>query len=305
MSFLLALPVERYNDVVFTQFSPTADVLTNARAMMWLSQLAYETNDPDKVAKVGRLWSLQSIDPFNQPAVTVLPISNTRGVVASKGNATLIAFAGSDPLVLPDWIADFSFRTSSDHIHEGFQGAVNVVWPQLGPVIQAAGAAGRTLFFTGHSLGGALAVIAAERARLEGKIQGAQVYTFGMPRVGTADFVARYGTLANTTQRFTHGQDIVPTVPPREFGFEHVGHEIHCASGAMFVVAGAPAVGADASSGGFFGGVVDRLRSLVPLGPSPSFRNDLLGRLSDFLPPGIRDHIPSSYFHALAADERK
>lgn len=71
----------------------------------------------------------------------------------------------------------------------------------------------RAIYVTGHSLGGALALLAA----LELKRQGfniAQVYTFGQPRVGNAAFKRLYEkSLGDRTYRLVYREDIVPRVP--------------------------------------------------------------------------------------------
>lgn len=66
------------------------------------------------------------------------------------------------------------------------------------------------LVFTGHSLGGALATIAAMVLRDAGHT--IDLYTYGCPRVGNealAEYIEDQGTL----YRVTHTNDIVPTVP--------------------------------------------------------------------------------------------
>ena len=59
MSFLVELPLELYNPHAFAAFKPIAPYdLGTARALMWLSQLAYETAHPDKIARICQLWGL-------------------------------------------------------------------------------------------------------------------------------------------------------------------------------------------------------------------------------------------------------
>jgi triacylglycerol lipase len=130
----------------------------------------------------------------------------------------------------------------------------------------------------------------------------AQVFVFGAPRVGQAEFVARYNAaFGPTTYRLVHGRDIVPTDPPAELGFHHVGRYLCCESGERFdsthLVA---ASGSDEPSSGsdFFRGVADRLRNLIG-SPSPTSRIDVLGTLTLLLAPSIGDHLPDRYYTAL------
>jgi hypothetical protein len=53
MSFLVELDRGAYPDNALAAFVPTSQFgLDNARAMMWLSQLAYETGDRPKVESI-------------------------------------------------------------------------------------------------------------------------------------------------------------------------------------------------------------------------------------------------------------
>ncbi|NEQ55568.1 MAG: hypothetical protein F6K11_36550, partial [Leptolyngbya sp. SIO3F4] len=70
------------------------------------------------------------------------------------------------------------------------------------------------LLITGHSLGGALATMAAA-SLLENGFDVAGVYTFGQPRVGDLTFIKQLDEkLPNKVFRFINNNDIVPHVPP-------------------------------------------------------------------------------------------
>ena len=70
------------------------------------------------------------------------------------------------------------------------------------------------LFITGHSLGGALATIAAA-ALSDNDVEVAGVYTFGQPRVGDRLFVSQLNShIDGKVFRFVNNNDIVPHVPP-------------------------------------------------------------------------------------------
>jgi hypothetical protein len=70
------------------------------------------------------------------------------------------------------------------------------------------------VFVTGHSLGGALAVLAASVLLSEGRQQIAAVYTYGQPRVGDPEFSAAFDAkLGALTFRYVNDLDIVPHVP--------------------------------------------------------------------------------------------
>lgn len=59
-------------------------------------------------------------------------------------------------------------------------------------------------------------------------IEVSHFYTFGSPRVGDPKFVKWFEGMYRFTERarVTHGRDPVPHLPPLEFSFLHVIHEI-------------------------------------------------------------------------------
>jgi len=86
----------------------------------------------------------------------------------------------------------------------------------------------RSIVVTGHSLGGALAILYAVKFRAkwrevcEQKLK--EVVTFGSPAVGLQEFKNYYGELANKTIRIINGSDGVPFTPP--LFYCHVGSEV-------------------------------------------------------------------------------
>ena len=105
----------------------------------------------------------------------------------------------------------------------GLPGDFDQVRAGLVAAIRDVDPARKTLYLTGHSLGGALATIAACELLAEFPITG--IYTFGQPRVGdavTAAFI-RYH-YPTGYHRFVFDDDIVPRVPP---GYTHVGRLYH------------------------------------------------------------------------------
>lgn len=94
-------------------------------------------------------------------------------------------------------------------VHGGFYQAVEHLWPQLERA--TAHPTGTALWFTGHSLGGAMAMLAA--ARTPGPVAG--LYTFGQPRVGDSSFAeALNAKLGGRAFRYRNANDPVPRTPP-------------------------------------------------------------------------------------------
>ncbi|KKY29691.1 putative feruloyl esterase a [Diaporthe ampelina] len=78
------------------------------------------------------------------------------------------------------------------------------------------------LVVTGHSMGGALASLAA--ASLQGQNFTLTAYTYGQPRTGDqayADYVDTVFTGASTMIRATHSNDGVPQIPAQSDGYRH------------------------------------------------------------------------------------
>ena len=306
MSILVELPEDQYSTAAFAEFSPRAGFnIGTARAMAWMSQLAYETRLPEKVERIGRRWGLENIRPFKQPARSALPISSAHGVLAMKNDALIIAFAGIDPLNLNllNWITDFYMSRPSVNAQDGFQDAAAAVWTEVGTAVELCIDSNRPLFVAGHSLGAAIAVVTADRAHSEKKLRQAEIYIFGSPRVGKSEFVNRYNSnFGLVTYRFVHGKDIIPTVPPPELGFHHVGRLLQCERGKRFeplrlldhVDSDEPSPGDD-----LFTGIAERVRYLFGGLLSPTLRIDALGQLSLLLVPSIGDHLPDRYYNAL------
>jgi predicted lipase len=74
----------------------------------------------------------------------------------------------------------------------------------------------------GHSLGGALATLAAAWASCQYPDADVRCITLGSPRVGNGSFVEAVKYLSGGVYRLVHGWDPVPAVPPPGIGFKHV-----------------------------------------------------------------------------------
>lgn len=107
-------------------------------------------------------------------------------------------------------------------VHRGFKREVDDLWPRLEEALTKNR---KPLWFTGHSLGGAMATICAGRCKLSFiKSNPEELYTYGSPRVGNR----RYVNFAKITYyRWVNNNDIVPTVPPAWFGYTHTGTEMY------------------------------------------------------------------------------
>ena len=106
--------------------------------------------------------------------------------------------------LLADWSA-------GGRVHRGFKRVLLDAWEHISLELESISA---PIFFTGHSLGGALAVLAATLA------SPVAVYTFGCPRFVDPGFIAATNHLK--IYRVVNPTDIVASIPPLP-GFKHVG----------------------------------------------------------------------------------
>lgn len=309
MSFLVELPLENYPSDVFDEFvADTGFCIGTARAMMWMAQLAYEVRHAHyKVKPVLARWGLEPVASIATSCRVALPLTSPRGLIAAGRGATIAAFAGTDPLVLADWLTNLNIGPRVRDIHEGFKRGIDAVWPNIEPALREAKSGERPLFVTGHSLGAALAIVAAERIRRISGIMATGVYAFGAPRVGSSAFVSAYNAigLGERTFRLIHGHDMIPTLPPPALGFHHVGRVLSCARGGSFAAAGAPsAPGSDRPPfvATLRTGYRQRLRDLMTGRFLRSQRPGVIGWYQTFvLSPLFGDHLPERYRDALKA----
>jgi hypothetical protein len=107
-----------------------------------------------------------------------------------------------------------------------------VVAPQPGPSVQTLESGMEALYICGHSLGAALALLAAamlcvkpECACIRKKLRG--VYTFGTPKVGDPQFIQKcQDELGGLVFRHIYENDLITAMPPKLYGnFTTFGEE--------------------------------------------------------------------------------
>ncbi len=142
------------------------------------------------------------------------------GFVAARRDAIIVAFRGTESVGNALTDAETSLVHNpffSGLVHSGFAGAVQAVYPTVRVLVSTVGS-NLPVFVTGHSLGGAMATLVANRLASEGFLVRA-VYTFGSPRAGDRHFRDNY-QLPNF--RFVNDNDLVPHLPLR-WCYKHVG----------------------------------------------------------------------------------
>lgn len=121
----------------------------------------------------------------------------------------VLVFRGTEATKLEDIKADLkavTTRQANHKVHTGFLCAFNDVRDKVVSDVEKLG--DYALYVTGHSLGGALALIATRELAVDNL---AACYTFGSPRVGNAEFGSPIKT---PVYRVVNTADIVPRLPP-------------------------------------------------------------------------------------------
>src|SRR5215469_13094142 len=80
-----------------------------AGALMWLSQLAYESDE--NIDTILQRWQLVRAAPLHSPPEG---FAAARGFVAAGWGGTIVALAGTDPLVPKNWLTDFDVLKVND-----------------------------------------------------------------------------------------------------------------------------------------------------------------------------------------------
>ena len=112
-----------------------------------------------------------------------------------------------------DWLNDFTINAVDfDHanVHQGFFCAFEA---ELNPRLVF----DKPVVITGHSLGGAIALLEADRLA-ECDVDIREVVVFGNPMVGAKSFQEKYEKiLGEKTTRYVNGDDVVPHLPPIKY----------------------------------------------------------------------------------------
>jgi triacylglycerol lipase len=160
------------------------------------------------------------------PEIRFYDRNGAQAYIFANDNDAVVTCRGTEPNDWNDIRADLDLGTvvaeTVGRVHRGFKREVDDLWPRLE---QALLNNTRTLWFTGHSLGGAMAAICAGRCVLSHiRSNPRALFTFGAPRVGSRRYV---NYVEFEAYRWVNNNDIVPRVPPAWLGFRHKGQEIY------------------------------------------------------------------------------
>ena len=176
-------PIRQTIDLEVTGYSHT-----NALVLAELSRLIYK-RDADEIGQKAYaktrntflgLVGLQEVSLF------ITPKSQGALIVPIDGRPfTILVFRGTYNLT--GWLTNICAYplinwTEGGKVHQGFAKAFNTIWEPISSRLKSMNS---PIIITGHSLGGAFALLAA--TKLKESLHS--VYTFGMPPVGDSDFV--------------------------------------------------------------------------------------------------------------------
>ena len=205
-------------DIAFSFDSKTTRYRpANAYWLGRFAKLAY--SDANGIKKAVAAWGFHKFRFFDR--------DDTQAFAAGSADAVIVAFRGTEPKELQDWMTDADCRLVDGpfgKVHAGFYGALREVWDEVAATIAQFQDRAQSLWFTGHSLGAALAVLAVAelRAKPDKPVYG--LYTFGQPRAGDRDFERTFDQyFKSLCFRFVNNNDLVTRVPPRALGYSHVG----------------------------------------------------------------------------------
>jgi len=177
---------------------------------------------------------------FGMDAITLIrgSGSGTQVAVMSNDNCIIVVYRGSQSPTnlegVKDWMVDFNVTPFPPPFPVDPQ-ALPPLWWQPGVVVSngnylalqsvypavlnAIGAQqgpsnNKKLFITGHSLGGAMAILTAYQLHRADNIVTAGVYTLGGPKVGGFGFRNHYNSIGIPTYRWTFDLDPVTHLPP-------------------------------------------------------------------------------------------
>lgn len=136
------------------------------------------------------------------------------GTSESGARFNVLVFRGTSQF--RNWVTHANLGPLRNNAHRGYENVLDAIWPELEPTLATIDG---KLFFTGHSMGGALAALAARR------LQPSAVYTFGSPPIGNYKLAEEYASNFNhcPVYRLLNYRDIVSRAPLARC---HVG-ELH------------------------------------------------------------------------------
>ena len=247
----------------------------NAYSLALVAELAYR--EENEIQNTVKEWGF---DKFK----FIKAEDGTECFVMSNKEIIVVSFRGTTDT--KDWITNLDLKLIEGpfegKVHCGFYTSLSNVWQKINStIVDFRDHKEKSLWFTGHSLGGALATLAVARFR-EKDIPVNGLYTFGQPRAGDREFARNFNfDFKPYTYRFVNNNDLVTRIPSRSRQYSHVGTFKYFTEPGEFV-----------EDIGYWNRFLDRMR----------------GRLEDILEwgsDGFKDHRMSQYRELIGKTLKK
>lgn len=194
------------------KFDPAAQGFNpdNAMYLAAASNLAYESAD--------KIWP--QVSKWGYDRFKFLDIgASTQGFICANDAVLWLVFRGTQVKKLNDIFTDLEFKLvdnpAGGKTHEGFTEGLAEVWSEVERAMAEFHTNRQPIWIAGHSLGAALAALAAENLHRKNQLTAQGVYTFGQPRVGNFSFSRVFNDVfSDRCFRFVNNNDIVPRLPP-------------------------------------------------------------------------------------------
>lgn len=220
------VPGYRYFDAPDgSRFDPAATP-GEARTAWWLAEhalLAYE--HPARVREVLAPARIETIEHVASSSFAYALIEPDHAILAFRGTEAMRPGDTWRKLgqVARDWLVDAQIARrpwpGGAQVHAGFAQALDALWPAIEALLPAS----TRWWCCGHSLGGALAALAALRVQAAQRLAG--VLTYGQPATGDERLASALDALP--LLRIVNACDVVPELPPALLGYRHGGHLRH------------------------------------------------------------------------------
>ncbi|MEM9376404.1 MAG: S8 family serine peptidase [Pseudomonadota bacterium] len=257
-------------------------------SLAYAAQLAYQTKSVVEDVAI-KSWDFSEVLFFDQ--------DETQGFVAQDDDLAVISFRGSKGVV--DWIRNMNVLRAErpyGEVHSGFLTAFQNVRSEISNACERAFSQEKKVWLTGHSLGGAVALIAAAELAADPRISGVQ--TFGQPRAGDTEFKSFINErLGERYFRFVNDDDLVTKIPPL---MVHAGQLVHFGSDGQIRTISSESEGEpddDAMTVEAFEALKQQLTEFGELGSSAARVSEELelDHSVEGLIPGVKDHSMDRY----------
>lgn len=150
-----------------------------------------------------------------------MPEEEVFGFIAESQDRIIVVFRGTRTFKDNESDQDlyqvtYPYVSNAGQTHRGFtciyRSARNELLRELNKLSTT-----KRLFIAGHSLGGALAVLAGLDIAVNTPFKNPFVYTYGSPRAGDPIFVSCFNQTVKNSFRICNIHDIIPTLPARAY----------------------------------------------------------------------------------------